>query len=297
MWFYAVRCGRTPGVYNTWLACFQKRKECEEQVKKFPQASFKKFSSKSAALTFVSSPVPSVSTLSSASSVSSDSPAPSSSEGNAEVFSTKRGLDIVQLKPTNKKTKATTTFSASFSSSSSSSSPSQTTSSTSKREKEEKEERERVVVYTDGSCQGNGTKQAKAGLGVFFAHEDKRNLSERVGGKQTNQRAELLAAIRALEQIHDLSVEVEIRTDSQYVIKGMTDWIFSWKQNDWSKPVENKELFLRLDNLCLQRHFPVVWTYVAGHTGEEGNEAADQLANNGCLKDLPPSPSLSNEPK
>jgi ribonuclease HI len=155
----------------------------------------------------------------------------------------------------------------------------------------EKSSQTPIVVYVDGACQGNGTASARAGYGVYFGPNDPRNLSEPLVGVQTNQRAELTAAIRALEILsNDLTVPVEIVTDSQYVIKGITQWIHKWKQNNWktanNEDIQNKDLFVRLDELLSQRIGPLKWTFVEGHSQNAGNDAADRLAVAACSHHL-----------
>ncbi len=137
---------------------------------------------------------------------------------------------------------------------------------------------DKLVVYTDGSCLNNGTPDAVAGVGVWFAADDPRNVSEPLlGQRQTNQRAEITAVKRALEQCREHDRPLEIRTDSHYVIKAMTKWIHQWLANDFAK-VSNADLFRQLDGLIRARSSAVDFVYVAAHTGEQGNEAADKLA-------------------
>lgn len=146
-----------------------------------------------------------------------------------------------------------------------------------------------IRVWTDGACKGNGktSKLPRAGSGVYFGPGDPRNVSEPLpGDKQTNQRAEMHAAIRALEVLIEepRTTPVEIITDSQYLIKGITTWIKGWKQRDWIssnfKPVANRDLWEKLDALSSGR--PVSWTHVKGHSDDPGNEAADRLATQGA---------------
>lgn len=145
------------------------------------------------------------------------------------------------------------------------------------------EEHEIIVVYTDGCSLNNGQSDARAGVGVFFGLDDPRNISEPLPttSRMTNQRAELTAALRALDQV-DSNADVEIRTDSHYVIKGMTEWIQSWKLKDWKVGVMNLDLFQQLDERIRERQGDTLFRYVAAHTGILGNEMADQLAKNGA---------------
>ncbi len=138
----------------------------------------------------------------------------------------------------------------------------------------------KVVVYTDGACPNNGKKGAIGGVGVWFGENDSRNVSERLPGeKQTNQRAEIYAAIRALEKLEGTTGVVEVCTDSMYVINAMTQWIAGWMLKKW-KDVENADLFQKLQELSCKR--TMIWTHVKGHSGIHGNEMADKLAVAGC---------------
>jgi ribonuclease HI len=141
------------------------------------------------------------------------------------------------------------------------------------------------IIYTDGCCINNGKKNARGGIGVYFGENDNRNLSEKLlGEKQTNNRAELTAVIRALEVTSNSNMK--IYTDSMYVQKGITNWIKNWEKNNWKTakgtPVENKDLWKCLKEL--EKNKTVEYTYVKAHCGIEGNEKEDELANNGANK-------------
>jgi len=114
----------------------------------------------------------------------------------------------------------------------------------------------------------------------FFAENDPRNLSEPLESAiATNQKAEIMAAIRALEQVkNDLSKPIEIRTDSKYTVQAMTLWIKNWQNNDDNSKILNWDLFLRLDELIKERKAPVYFIHVIGHNGDFGNEQANNLA-------------------
>ncbi len=136
-----------------------------------------------------------------------------------------------------------------------------------------------VVIHTDGACSGN---PGPGGWGVLLrrgAHE--KRLS---GGEPatTNNRMEMLAAIRALEALKR-SCRVELHTDSTYLRDGITKWIHGWKRNGWrtaaKKPVKNADLWQRLETLAAGHE--IDWRWVKGHAGDPGNETADELAREG----------------
>lgn len=137
-------------------------------------------------------------------------------------------------------------------------------------------------MYTDGACKGN---PGPGGWGAWLrwnAHERKLCGGE---ANTTNNRMELMAAISALESLRE-SCKVELHTDSTYVMKGITEWMPGWKRKHWrtadGKPVKNMDLWQRLDTVRLRHE--VEWRWVKGHAGHEGNEMADQLANEGIAK-------------
>lgn len=136
-----------------------------------------------------------------------------------------------------------------------------------------------IVIYADGACKGN---PGPGGWGVLMVWNGVER--ELCGGEAatTNNRMELLAVIRALEALKRESL-VQVFTDSQYVQKGMTEWLSGWKRRHWktadNKPVKNVDLWQRLDELA--RAHRVSWHWVKGHAGHPGNERADQLANRG----------------
>jgi ribonuclease HI len=136
-----------------------------------------------------------------------------------------------------------------------------------------------VRIYTDGACKGNPGPGGWGALLRSGSHE-----RELFGGEAhtTNNRMELTAVIRALEALNGLR-RVEVFTDSEYVKKGVTEWLPAWKRRDWKtadrKPVKNVDLWRRLDELAHRHH--VAWHWVRGHAGHAENERADALANRG----------------
>ena len=136
-----------------------------------------------------------------------------------------------------------------------------------------------VIMYTDGACRGN------PGPGGWGAHITcGGSIKEIFGGKLdvTNNQMELCAAIEGLAALEE-PCNVELFTDSKYVMDGMNQWIHNWKKNNWrtaaKKDVKNKELWQRLDELI--NFHQVQWHWVKGHSGDPGNEMADLLANKG----------------
>ncbi|ORX86483.1 RnaseH-domain-containing protein [Basidiobolus meristosporus CBS 931.73] len=144
---------------------------------------------------------------------------------------------------------------------------------------------QKIVVYTDGSSRGNGQANPRAGVGVYWGDNDPRNVSERLEGRQTNQRAEITAALRAIQTSGDDKSVLEIRTDSNYVIQSMTQWVYGWLKKGW-KGVTNKDLLQELHTAIQKREGKIIWTHIRGHTGVYGNEMADKLANLGTEKPL-----------
>jgi ribonuclease HI len=136
-----------------------------------------------------------------------------------------------------------------------------------------------VVIHSDGACKGN---PGPGGWGAILSWGDQEK--ELWGGEPqtTNNRMELMAVIQALGALNR-RCRVRIVTDSQYVQKGVQEWMANWKRKNWKtstgKPVANRDLWERLDQ-SLQGH-DVRWEWVRGHQGHAGNERADELANRG----------------
>ncbi|XP_051510611.1 ribonuclease H1-like isoform X2 [Myxocyprinus asiaticus] len=266
--FYAVRKGFRPGVYKTW-------EECKHQVDKFGAASFKKFALEDDAWAFVRS------------------------RSTASSFGRTEGCDHEVLPPRNVPD-ASMVFPLGR-----------------KRTREDSQDEgvssvkqvklieppqpksaavssdgftymgDAVVVYTDGCCTANGRNGARAGIGVYWGRDHALNVAERLPGRQTNQRAELQAACKALEQAIEMNFKkIVLYTDSKFTINGITSWVKTWKTNGWRLKsggnIINKEDFQKLDEL--NADLEVVWMHIPGHAGYTGNEEADRLSREGAAK-------------
>jgi ribonuclease HI len=136
-----------------------------------------------------------------------------------------------------------------------------------------------VVIYTDGACRGN---PGPGGWGALLRYGDAER--EICGGENptTNNRMELTAAIRALASLRE-PCAVDLHTDSEYVRRGITEWLPRWKKNGWRtadrKPVRNADLWQQLEQAAARHR--VHWHWVRGHAGHPENERADRLANRG----------------
>ena len=136
-----------------------------------------------------------------------------------------------------------------------------------------------ITIYTDGACKGNPGPGGWGAILVAGAHE-----KELFGGEveTTNNRMELMAVIQALNALKR-PCRITIHTDSQYVLKGCTEWLAGWKAKGWKTaakaPVKNVDLWQALD--AAQSQHQIEWRWVKGHSGHPGNERADLLANRG----------------
>lgn len=143
-----------------------------------------------------------------------------------------------------------------------------------------------VVIYTDGACKGN---PGPGGWGVLLLAGPHRK--ELFGGERetTNNRMELTAVIEALRALKR-PCDVTLYLDSEYVRKGITEWIHGWKAKGWKtaakQPVKNAELWQVLDHLVSTSGHRIEWRWVKGHAGDPGNEKADALANQGVEQAL-----------
>ncbi|KYO32932.1 ribonuclease H1 isoform X1 [Alligator mississippiensis] len=275
--FYAVRTGRRAGVYGTWG-------ECREQVDKYPAARFKKFTREEDAWAFVGSAAQPLLAPSPGSSKSlhvgweHDSSANYLESASHSCSTCKRPYEpSSEEEQKAKRAKCNEACLAS----------SERKDASSESKNEFSYMGDFAVVYTDGCCSSNGRKKACAGIGVYWGPNHPLNASERLSGRQTNQRAEIYAACKAIEQAKSQNIKkLVIYTDSKFTINGVTSWVDNWKNNGWrtstGKNVINKEDFQRLDKLT--EDMDIKWMHIPGHAGFAGNEAADRLAKEGARK-------------
>lgn len=136
-----------------------------------------------------------------------------------------------------------------------------------------------VFIFTDGACRGN---PGPGGWGVLLRYGSHEKTFFGGESDTTNNRMELMAAIQALKQLRE-SCKIELHTDSQYLQKGITEWLTGWKKRHWkkpdNKPVKNADLWKELDELA-EGHV-ITWHWVKAHNGHRENEMADELANRG----------------
>lgn len=132
-------------------------------------------------------------------------------------------------------------------------------------------------MYTDGACRGN---PGPGGWGVILSYQNEEKTLNGFEPDTTNNRMELTAAIEGLRALKR-ACDVDLKTDSKYVMQGINDWMSNWKSNGWNtaakKPVKNADLWKLLDEQVKKHR--VKWEWVKGHAGIEGNEMADQQAN------------------
>ena len=141
-----------------------------------------------------------------------------------------------------------------------------------------------IQIFTDGACKGN---PGPGGWGVLLRYNDHEKELSGFCDNTTNNQMELLAAIKGIEAVRQKK-KIQLYTDSQYLKKGMTEWMVKWKENHWKsaqkKPVKNKELWQRLDALNMTHD--IEWHWVKGHAGHAENERADALACQAIDKNL-----------
>jgi len=267
-YYYAVRNGRKPGIFHNWL-------ECEAQVKGFPNPKYKKFADEADAREFVQGAPNSINqpgvfkVETNQNNCVNTKPSTSSgggqTQGTKRKFNTNKPLAEQPAKRHRLDTSVPNFTGAKF--------PDSTG----------------THVYTDGGCFNNGRNGAMAGIGVYWSQKDSDNVSERLSGRQTNNRAEIHAAIRAIEKAKSKDINnLILHTDSQFMINGITKWIKGWKRNGWiltsGNPVVNREDFEELEEGL--KGINVKWMYVKGHSGDPGNDAVDLLAKKGASKSL-----------
>ena len=140
-----------------------------------------------------------------------------------------------------------------------------------------------IIIHTDGACSGN---PGPGGWGAILEWNGHRK--ELKGGEPetTNNRMEMMAAIKALEALKRSDKDIILITDSVYLRDGITKWIHGWKKRGWKtadkKPVKNVDLWQHLDELV--RQHTIEWRWVKGHAGDPGNERADELAREGLAE-------------
>ncbi|KAK0425380.1 hypothetical protein QR680_009169 [Steinernema hermaphroditum] len=260
--FYAVARGFKVGVYTTW-------DECKKQVSGFQNARYKKFPSIEEAQGFIEENT----TLPSSSDSRLPPPPSASSSLYALRNNRKRTFPSAACSygggPSGPKLSRSISTSAAVGSGSSSTWKNAT------------------VVYTDGACSSNGKNNARAGYGVYWGDDHPDNVSEPLVGPATNNRAELQAVVKALEQGRDKGLDrLIVRTDSNLLIQSMEKWIKGWKKKGWvtanGQPVKNRDLLEKVDNLMSE--VDVKFEHVRGHAGIHGNEMADRLAVAGAEK-------------
>ncbi len=144
--------------------------------------------------------------------------------------------------------------------------------------------KEKIIIYCDGGCSGNQHNTNRGGWGAVLKYKD--NTKEIYGGERntSNQKMELTACIKALEEVKSKDIGIEVYSDSAYLVNCMKQrWYANWQKNGWKnskkEPVANKELWVKL--LDLKGKHKVSFHKVAGHSGIELNELADELANRG----------------
>ncbi len=134
-----------------------------------------------------------------------------------------------------------------------------------------------VTIFTDGACRGN---PGPGGWGAILTWNGEEKTLSGAEPETTNNRMELMAAIIALESLNR-DCKVVLYTDSEYLRRGITEWLLQWKSRSWKtasrKPVKNVDLWKRLDKAASTH--TIDWHWVKGHSGDKGNERADQLAN------------------
>jgi len=290
--FYAVRRGHKPGIYNSW-------DECSKNVTQFKGASYKAFPTLEEAQRFMDTGEVTPSSSTASSSSSKESPHDNKKRAGPtkpyersappqQSYKEKAGIDDSKY-PMVSSRDIVTEFTP-YNHDCTLKSNLKLAQRRAKLEEHQSSDAlskfKYTIVYTDGSCLGNGKKNGQVivgGYGAFFGPNDARNISEPfTDDNPTNQRAEIKAALAALQ--HSVSNEENVRifTDSQYLINSVCDWRWNWEVNSWTSSsgfdVANMDLLMPLFTLVDSRSGGVRWEYVPGHKGIPGNEEADRLA-------------------
>lgn len=285
--FYAVAKGRKPGIYHSWP-------ECQSQVHQFAGPVFKKFSSKSQAEDFIKKYNDSLKGSSSTSKGGQSTLLPKEQRTKiktkkvSSISSQEKTLLKSLVANELKKQAGTKRPIEPENKTKSAKRAKQDISNTSSPNTDFITDKDGYVnVYTDGACSSNGFQGAKAGVGVWFGDNHPLNVSEPVVGRATNNMAEIQAVTRAANQAKAAGItKLRVNTDSQFLIKCVTQWMPKWKANGWrtasKQPVINKTELLQMENAL--KSLNVLWNHVNGHVGIHGNEMADKLAREGCLK-------------
>ena len=151
-----------------------------------------------------------------------------------------------------------------------------------------------IHIYTDGGCSGNPGPGGWAFVILLETYQGDKILAEKRGSEKdtTNNRMELSAVIASLEtlkRMKDIPRKIKVFTDSQYVQKGMTEWMDEWKNRGWKnsdkKPVKNQDLWQRLDTLASA--YSITWSWVKGHSGNKYNERCDMLTQKAIASIVP----------
>uniref|UniRef100_A0A182Q4X8 Ribonuclease H1 n=1 Tax=Anopheles farauti TaxID=69004 RepID=A0A182Q4X8_9DIPT len=264
--FYAVAKGRQVGIYGTWP-------ECQTQVNGFTGARFKKFNTQAEAQYFIDQNGGSGAKGGVPFAVNNK---PQRNWAGKRTASTSSSTETNP--PATKQSKKTILLDG----------PSATVSKMVKYGEYSflQDDDGFVHVYTDGSCEGNGTARAAAGLGVYFAEGHALNTSKPVSGRATNNCGEIQAASLAIRLARQQGVRrLVINTDSQFMINAITKWLPGWKRRNWTlangTPVKNKTDFVELEGEMNAGGMVIKWNHVDAHCGILGNERADQLARKG----------------
>lgn len=284
MSYYAVQNGKVPGIYSTW-------NECQQQVKGFSQAKFKKFKTESEAKDFILGGASginrqSVTHTSVRTFASTSSYAAKSSSDDKYIEKLEKQILQNATTPDNSRKRKAGNKAAPFAP------PIKSVKYTLGKKTlngmEFMEDDEKFIhAYTDGSCENNGRRNASAGLGVYWGEGNKLNTALPVRDRATNNSGEIQAATAAIKLAQSQGIQkLCINTDSQFLMMSVASWMPAWKERGWKlkdgKPVKNKEDFMELEKQMDSKQIHIKWNYVTAHRGILGNERADKLAKEGA---------------